>query len=217
MTADRRLMEPLFVPSRSALLFFDVLKGYAYGPDGRTVLPEARGQVAACVRVMEAARERGMPIFYAQADHRPDGGDHARAITDLDLARASPSAATGLGVVSGAVAAEIIDELAPRPDDYVIRKHRWSAFFQTELELSLRARSVDTILLAGGSTEVGIAATAYAARDLDFSTILLRECARSGRGTMVSDYFLDEIFPRLARVRKVDEVIAALHAAPRAR
>jgi nicotinamidase-related amidase len=224
-------------PRHSALLFFDMLKGYAYGPDLRTVLQEAKLQVAMCVRILSAARELGVPVFYAQADHRPDGRDRARALTDLDLAREeaprpslvgradSQEGAAGSGfpsgprpslagprIVSGARAAEIIDEIGPQPGDYVVRKHRWSAFYQTELELSLRARGIDTLLLAGGSTEVGIASTAYSARDLDFNVVILRECARSGRGEAVSNFFLDQVFPRLARVRTVDETIQLLRA-----
>jgi nicotinamidase-related amidase len=148
-------------------------------------------------------------VFYAQADHRSDGRDHALAVTDIDLAR-NPSQAAGLGIASGAREAEVIDELAPQPQDYVIKKHRWSAFFQTELELSLRARGIDTLLVAGGSTEVGIGATAYAARDLDISTVVVRECMRSGRGAYVSDYCVNEVFPRLSRVRSVDQIIGAL-------
>ena len=85
-------------------------------------------------------------------------------------------------------------------------------FFQTELELSLRARGIDTILLAGGSTEVGIASSCYQARDLDFSTIVVKDCVRSGRGQQISDFFVDRVIGGIGRVRTLDQVIAMLGA-----
>ena len=51
--------------------------------------------------------------------------------------------------------------------DVVVLKQRWSSFFQTNLDLQLRVRGIGTIVIAGGSTDVGIASTVFAARDLD--------------------------------------------------
>src|SRR3954464_7819584 len=170
-------------PRRTALVFFDMLKGYHYDKSGKALLPEDKPQVDACVRIMNAARELGMPVIYAAADHRPDHKDASPVITDLDLRRPDPPAASGAvggpGVVHGAVAAEVIDEIKPQPDDYLIRKHRWSAFHQTELEIELKTRDVDTILLAGGSTEVGVASTAYSARVLDINVVFLSDAMAS--------------------------------------
>jgi nicotinamidase-related amidase len=193
---------------RTVLIFFDMLKRFDYGPDFKSLLPEARPQVDACVRLLAAARDAGVPVAYACGDHRPDGLDLATAISDDALARSDqPRGPDPAGL-------EIIDELKPRPGDYVIRKHRWNMFFQTELELILRARDIDTILLAGGSTEIGIASSCYGARDLDFNTMLVRQCLRSGRGQRISDFFLDRVAGNIARVRSLDEVIQMLAAPP---
>ena len=70
----------------------------------------------------------------------------------------------------------MLAEIAPQPGDYDVPKHRWSAFHGTHLELSLRSRDIDTILLVGGSVHVGIAATAYDARDKDFQITIVPEC-----------------------------------------
>jgi nicotinamidase-related amidase len=195
-----------FDVGRTALVFFDMLRRYDYGPDGK-LLPEAKDQVDACVRLMRAARGAGVPVFHAVGHHRSDGKDLATAITDDELARG------GRGTPPTLESQEVIDELRPEPGDYVIRKHRWSMFFQTELELSLRARDIDTILLGGGSTEVGVASSCYSARDLDFNTILVRECLRSGRGRQISDFFVDRVAPGIARVRSLDQVLPTLEAA----
>src|SRR5438309_641893 len=141
-------------PRHTALVFFDMIKRHVYGPDLVAPMPEARAQVQACIRVLAASRGAALPVFYVCADHRPDGRDMPRLLRDLpsqgEVGPASRNA-------KDPAASNVIDELRPMPADYMIFKHRWSMFFQTELELSLRARDIDTILLAGGSTEVGIA------------------------------------------------------------
>ena len=197
-------------PRRTALVFFDMLKRYDYAPDLVSLLPEARPQVEACARLMRGARAAGVPVFYACGDHRPDGRDLATAISDDELARGVTPGAARRGPEPASQA--LIDELRPEPGDYVINKHRWSMFFQTELELSLRARDIDSILLAGGSTEVGIASSCYHARDLDFNTILVKECIRSGRGQHVSDFFAERVVGGIARVRTLEDVVQMLGA-----
>src|SRR5687767_12930969 len=84
-------------PRRTALVFFDTLKVYAYDRDLKGVLPEARAQVDALVRLRDLARAAGIPIFYARADHRPDGRDGSPVITDLDLARPGNPASDPFG------------------------------------------------------------------------------------------------------------------------
>ena len=106
----------------------------------------------------------------------------------------------------------MIDELKPEPGDYVVPKHRWSAFFQTKMELSMRSRGIDVMVLCGGSTEVGIASTAYAARDLDLDLVFVSDATRSGKPD-VHEMFMTKIFPRMGRVRDTEQVIAMMDAA----
>ncbi|HZT08955.1 MAG TPA: cysteine hydrolase [Chloroflexota bacterium] len=207
------MAEPALDPRRTALLLFDMLKVYACDADGR-VRPEAESQVAACRRMLDAVRALSVPVFYAIADHRPDGADWAVARTDTNADRfVDVAAARRLkpAAVRGSTGADVIDELAPREGDYLIRKHRWSAFLGTHLQLSLRTPGIDTICIAGGSTDVGVAATAYAARDHDFNVVVLRDGCRASRPE-VDAFFMEHVFPRLGRVRTVDETIALLRA-----
>jgi nicotinamidase-related amidase len=90
----------------------------------------------------------------------------------------------------------------------MITKHRWNAFHQTHLELSLRSRGIDTIVICGGATHIGVASTAYAARDLDFNLVIVRD-ACSGLEDNV-EQFMNRIFPIFARIRAADEVIAMM-------
>ena len=103
----------------------------------------------------------------------------------------------------------MIDELAPAAEDYLIPKYRWNAFFQTYLDLALRTRKVGTLILCGGSTEIGIASTAYAARDMDYNLVIVSEACTSKVRT-THDHLMQHVFPRLTWVRTADEVAALL-------
>ena len=202
-------------PASAALLFFDALNyGFADPPERHRERVERVKE--RWVRLSGAARGHGVPVFYAIADHRPDGADVALRYSDVDHearpwddpeTRFRPHTAN----VSGSWGVEVVKEIAPQPDDYLIRKHRWSAFFQTHLELSLRSRGADVIILCGGVTEIGIASTAYAARDLDFDLVIVSDGCTSRR-PFVHDFFVEHVFPRFARVRTTDEVIEMLAA-----
>jgi nicotinamidase-related amidase len=199
------------VPSKTAMLFFDTLNVY-YHPDGpdAPLSGEAAQVVPQLVRLNTACRRAGIAIFYGQADHRADRRDFASTIVDLGYdgrPGEAPRRSTPPKVASGSVDAEVIAEIAPRPEDYVIKKHRWSTFFQTHLELSLRTAGIDTVMLAGGATEVGVASTAYSARDRDFNLILLRDVCTSSSQDVV-DFFMDRVFPIFGRVMTVDQAIA---------
>ncbi len=99
----------------------------------------------------------------------------------------------------GSKDSEVAAELAPAPGDVLVPKNRWSSFFQTNLELQLRVRGIDTIVIAGGSTDVGIASTVFAARDMDLGIVVVRDACYSMRGNN-NDFFMERVFPRMGRV-----------------
>lgn len=200
------------VPSQTAMLFFDTLNSYLHPEDAeRNAAIAASGVIDRMAKMHRACRDAGIAIFYGQADHRLDRKDFASQIVDLGhsgVPGEPPRRTTATSVAAGTHGVEVIPELAPEPGDYVVKKHRWSTFYQTHLELSLRTAGIDTIMIAGGSTEVGVAATAYSARDRDFNLIFLRDVCTSGKPGVV-DFFMDKVFPVFGRVMTVDQAIAA--------
>ena len=98
---------------------------------------------------------------------------------------------------------------SPAKGDVLVPKQRWSSFFQTHLDLQLKVRGIDTILIAGGSTDVGIASTVFAARDLDYGIAVVRDACYSSRGNN-HDFFMDRVFPRMARVMSVDDAVSLM-------
>lgn len=208
------------VPAKTALLFFDTLNHYLNPDDSKARAEiEALGVVPRMQRINAAARAAGIAVFYAAADHRPDHRDFAPLIVDLHYdgmpgekrGRLTPPPPVSVAGPNR----EVIPQIAPQPQDYLIKKHRWSSFFQTHLELSLRTAGIDTIMMAGGSVEVGVASTAYAARDLDFNQIILRDACTSSKPDVMA-CFMDRIFPVFCRVMSVDEAIAHIEPARKA-
>jgi len=198
-------------PARSCLLVFDLLEGHVNrDAESRARFAPVIANVAA---VLAAARSRGMMVAYAHADHRADRATSARTIRDTDNRlrpidpgddRSHEPLLTG-----GTAGTAIVRELAPYASDLLVPKHRWSAFHGTYLDLALRTRKADTIVLAGGSTDVGIASTAFAARDLDYNLVIVSDACTSPEQDN-HEQLMRRVFPRMARVRTTAELLAML-------
>jgi nicotinamidase-related amidase len=203
---------------KTAILFFDILNGYYHGAE-----PAAKAQmkpmVDNAVRLMKAGREAGIPIFFAKGNHRPDNATSALILTDTNNAlKPWPNGELTrpkMRVFGGDWSSEVIPELDPRPDDYYIPKYRWSAFYQTYLDLALRARTIDTIITSGGSTDVGVAATVFSGRDMDYNMIVVRDACASSHDQRVHDTLMEFVFPRMSRVRTTDQVLKMIQEAKR--
>lgn len=200
------------IPERTALLFFDFLNGHVKKNDPvnteryRPVLVEAK-------KLLEGARANNIMVAYAHANHRADNATTAQTIRDTDnrlnpIDQKAPKPFKPV-VEGGSWEAQIIDELAPIEGDYLIPKFRWSAFYQTYLDLALRSRGIDTIILAGGSTDVGVASTGYSARDMDYNVIYASDACTSPEKDN-HEQFMTRIFPRMGRVRTVNQILSML-------
>jgi nicotinamidase-related amidase len=116
-------------------------------------------------------------------------------------------------VVAGDKSSDVLADLEPQADDYYIVKYRWRAFFQTYLDLALRTRGIDTIIISGGSTDVGVASTLYSGRDLDYNLIVVSDACGTSHDQCAHDTLMQLIFPRMSRVRTTDQVIEMLQKA----
>jgi len=209
-------MDDSFDAGSSAVLVFDMLNGHIKKDD-----PATDARMAPVVknaqRVVEAARSANMMIAYAAANHRADGKTTVRTLRDTDnRLNALDAKGPAEPLLSGGTwGTDVIDEIAPRQEDFIIPKFRWSAFYQTYLEVALRAQGVKTLVLMGGSTDVGVASTAYSARDRDFNLVIVSDACSSPEQDN-HDQFMTRIFPRMARVRTTDQVCAMIGQGQRA-
>lgn len=204
-------------PNKTCLLFFDTSTLFVNGPslDPKDRTPEAVVAVGNWQRQLALARQLGMMVAYAHTAYRPDGANYFSRLNDADIG--GHPFADGVGrvpmsrAVLGTQAVAVVDEIAPRPEDYMFWKPRWNPFHQTQFEVSLRLQGVDTLVVNGGSTEIGIAATAYAAQALDFDLVVVSDGCVSGNAAC-QELFMSNVFRRMGRVRTTDQVLALLRA-----
>jgi len=193
----------------TGLVLFDALNGYLHPRDpAKVAFLKERNILPNLQRLLTGARRAGLTTFYPSGAHAADGSDTVERLTDtdMDLSPIAGDKPIKPRFYKDSNDSEIAPEVAPADGDVVVRKNRWSSFFQTNLELQLRARGIDTIVIAGGSTDVGIASTVFAARDLDFGIVVVSDCCYSARGNN-NEFFMERVFPRMARVMTVDEAV----------
>lgn len=135
----------------------------------------AAATVPACGKVIEKARERGIPVFFVNRVYRKNG-------SDVEFTRYSSWERGGRYLApesTGALSIEVPTEFIPQKGDYTIIKPRFSAFFQTELDLILRRLGTHTIFLAGTTTPNCIRTTCYDGLSLDYNIAVLTDCCSS--------------------------------------
>jgi len=132
-----------------ALVVIDMLKDFINADGKLSIGPAATNVVKAIARRIDEARAAGWPVIYVCDRHTED---------DPEFGMFPPHC------VAGTPGAEVVDELRPRPGDKVIPKRRFSGFFQTDLDLTLRELGVGRLRLVGVCTNICVLYTAADAR-----------------------------------------------------
>jgi biuret amidohydrolase len=120
--------------------------------------------------VLEACRDRGIPVVWSLWGVRPDGKDAGHADKKWPVAPLSEfPGAWGNG------GDELDDSLKPLADEPVFRKHRFSSFYGTPLREYMTRAGADTLVIAGVSTGNCVIATALDGANMDFKIITLAD------------------------------------------
>ncbi|MBQ0005693.1 MAG: cysteine hydrolase [Clostridiales bacterium] len=135
----------------------------------------ARITIPNCVRALDAARRKGIPVIYIKRQYREDGSDVE--ITRRELWERGGKPLTPGS--TGPLGEEYPAELKPEAGDYEIIKPRWSAFFETELDILLRRLEVGTVILTGTTTPNCIRTTCYDANALNYNVVIIEDCTSS--------------------------------------
>ncbi|MEX3824911.1 isochorismatase family protein, partial [Paraburkholderia sp. BR14262] len=107
-----------------------------------------------------------------------------------------------------AEASELVPEIGAQPEDVIVAKRQWGAFYGTNLEQQLRRRGIDTIVIGGIATNFGVESTARAAFDLGFKLVFVED-ATSGLNEEMHHFSFEKLFRHMGHVRSTQETIAA--------
>ena len=155
--------------------------------------------VANVVRLLVAGRQAGaQPILI-----------HAGGVDGIDRLSPTTDQPTRPVVPRPADWSDLLPELNRQPGDVVILKRQWGAFYGTDLDLQLRRRRLETIIICGIATEHGVESTARDAFERGFELVFAAD-AMTGIHAECHTNSISRIFPHMGRVRATDEIIVAL-------
>jgi nicotinamidase-related amidase len=198
-------------PAHCALLLIDLQRDFC-APDGAMGRAgEALGPIGAAVgeaaRLLAAARAAGMQVIHVRAEY---GEPDASEVSLLASHAASGTACCRPGTPG----AEFMPEVAPRPGEWVVIKHRFSAFVDTRLDLLLRSNGIRSLLVAGVATQCCVESTVRDASMRDYYVTVAREAvAARGRMMHLHEASLETMGLYFADCRPMAEILAALPAA----
>ena len=200
----------------SALLVIDMQHGFLDEgaalevPKGREVLPNV-------VKLVQACRVKEIPVIFTEFVYAttipclrgdPFGIEHLPNESNEATGYGHPSrnCLIGAGAGEGAESAATVDALAPRADELVVQAHTYDKFYGTHLDLALRSKQIDRLVLTGVTTDVCVNATLMAA-----STRNYRVTAASDGMATIHDHIHDACLQiwenKFARVKATAELL----------
>jgi len=171
--------------ARTALVIIDMQRDFlepgGFGEALGNDVSLLKTAVAPIRSVLDAARAAGILVIHTREGHRPDMSDAPPAKVE----RGSPSLRIGapgpMGriLIRGEDGHDIIPELYPVAGEPVIDKPGKGAFYQTDLELTLRNRGIENLLVCGVTTEVCVNTTVREGNDRGYRCVVLSDCCAS--------------------------------------
>jgi len=140
-------------PSTTALLLIDLQNDFVE-PGAPLEASMAYKSLPKLKELIQFCRNKGITIIYTRHAHDEDGSDMGL------FKEIYPGLGEGAALIQGQRGAEIFSEVAPQKGDLVVRKQRYSGFFQTNLDLLLRNKGIKDVAIAGATSEDCCLATA---------------------------------------------------------
>ncbi len=180
--------------TKTAVVVIDLQRGIVAGerlPYSSQIVVENTAQI------LHAFRKNNMPIFLVRVVISSDQKDRPNPASDI------PSA---VGIKMPDDWSDFVPELQQENTDIVINKRQWGAFYGTELELQLRRRKIDTIVLCGISTNIGVESTARFAYEYGYNQIFVED-AMTAASKEEHESTVSKILPRIGLVRSTKEIL----------
>jgi len=208
-------------PGRTALLVVDMQHGFLDPgaalevPQGREIIPNVRRLIGVC-------REKGVPVIFTEFVYStavpclrgdPFGIEHLPVADGEPTGFGHPSSncLIGPGTEDGPNSAQTVAELAPGPDELVVRSHTYDKFCDTPLDLALRSRDVRYLAVTGVVTDVCVNATLMTAAMRDYRVTAVTDGVATLWPELQQACFA--IWQRkFARLRTTAELVAELSA-----
>ena len=203
--------DPVFDGGKTALIVVDMQNGFVdddsflakMGLDN-TYLKPTLGPVC---KLVQACHEERVPVIFTRYILRPD-------YTDAGLMAEHQNTARGArALVAGSRDVELIDALGARPDDFVVDKTRYSAFYNTNMEVILRGLGVNTVIVCGVTTEICVESTIRDAFFRDYRIIVPHD-AVAAIDPLRHEGTLRTIKYGFGTVTTAEQVITALSGVP---
>lgn len=181
---------------KTAVIVVDMINDFCK-PGGAMVLPGYESLVTPQLKVIEAARELDVPVIWIHDEHRRNMR-HER-----EWAKRSPHG------LEGTWGAEIISDLGALDTDIHVIKRRYSAFFQTDLDLTLRDMKIEQLIVFGVVTNICVRSTVHDAFFIGYDAIVPEDCC-AATGAREQESSLYDIATHFGVVSNADDVINAL-------
>jgi len=147
----------------TAILVVDMLNDFLK-PGGTMVLEGGEIIVEPMQRLLEVGRNREIPIVYVNDFHR------------LGLKQDREFKKRAEHCIGGTWGAEVIEELRPQQRDFIIKKSRFSGFYETDLDLTLKDLKIDTVVVVGVVTNICVRSTIHDAFFRGYRVIVPKDC-----------------------------------------
>ena len=161
-------------------------------PGGRSIVPNIK-------KLKSWAIAKRIPIFYTQEMHRYQKIDYG-----LELERNEPE-----HCLEGTLGVEIISDLKPEENDFIIIKRRYSGFYLTDLEILMKSLNKNALIITGAATNVCVYSTALDAMQRDIQVIVVSDGV-AGTSIDLHEAFLKNIDYVIGDVASTDEIISSL-------
>lgn len=173
-------------PAKTAMIVVDMQNDFV-AEEAPLQSKQANALAGELAQTLQFCRDNGIKVVYTAHVHREDGSDMG-LYDDL-----YPPIDSRAALVDGSEGADIYPVLAPAPGEHVIKKHRYSGFFATDLDLILREWGIDSVVISGTTTENCCHATARDAMFHNYKVAFLSDATGTfdypdvGWGAMSAD------------------------------
>lgn len=195
------------IEGKPALIVIDIQEDSFHHVPGEVqsiyTVPDYADRMLRARSVIDKARECNIPVIFIQEVHRPDLVDFGRELDGSE----------GVHCIETHPHTEIAKkEMGFLPNDYVIKKRRYSAFFGTDFEILLKGLKIQTLLLCGGLTDVCVHYTFVDGHQSDYFCRVIEECV-GGSSEQAHESALTAMeYLQTGARRSMDNVLAAMDA-----